>query len=141
MKLKIVRIDKAMPLPEYHTPGSVAFDLYVRTGASLEPGEIKLAPGNFIVEVPSGYVLLITGRSSTVKRGLHVNLGIIDQDFHGPDDELLLSFRNFSDKRVEIKRGDRLAQGLLLPVEKIEAWEEVEKIKSVSRGGFGSTGN
>ncbi|MEK7187675.1 MAG: dUTP diphosphatase, partial [Patescibacteria group bacterium] len=66
-------------------------------------------------------------------------VGIIDQDFHGPEDELKLVAYNFSDKPVVIEKGDRLGQGMFVPIEKVE-WEEVAKIKDTSRGGFGSTG-
>lgn len=141
MKLKIVRIDKSLPLPQYHTPGSAAFDLYPRVDAIFEPGEQKVVPGNLIIEVPKGFFLLITGRSSTAKKGLLVNLGVIDQDYHGPQDELLLSIRNITAKSIEIKRGERIAQGLILPIERVTQWEEVEQIKAGSRGGYGSTGN
>jgi len=40
---------------------------------------------------------------------------------------------------VQVKRGDRLAQGLLIPVHQAR-WAEVGAIRAVSRGGFGSTG-
>lgn len=142
MKIKIVRIDKSLPLPQYHTPGSVAFDLYTRIDAIFNPGEIKLLPANFIIQVPKGHFLMIAARSSLFKTGLQVanSIGVIDQDYHGPQDELLLSLRNFSDKIVEVKKGDRLAQGLILPIHKVEEWQEVDLIKSDSRGGYGSTG-
>lgn len=142
MKLKIVRIDKNLPLPAYHTPGAVAFDLYTRVDGTFQPGEAKLLPANFIIEIPRGYFLLITSRSSLFKKGLQLanSVGVIDQDYHGPKDELHLSLRNVSDNAVEVKMGDRLAQGLILPIERVADWEEVEKIKDDSRGGYGSTG-
>ena len=141
MKLRIVRIDETLPLPTYHTEGAVAFDLYTRTDASILPKEKKVLPANFIVEVPEGYFLLITARSSTPKKGLMLpnGIGVIDQDYHGPEDELGIFIHNFTDEPVEVKRGDRLAQALLIPIQKVE-FEEVKKIKDGSRGGFGSTG-
>ena len=141
MKVRITRVDKTLPLPEYHTEGAVAFDLYSRVDDTLAPKERKLVPANFVIEVPKGHVLLIAARSSTPKKGLMLanSVGIIDQDFHGPEDEFRLWLYNVTDAPVEVKRGDRIAQALIVPIVKAE-FEEVEKIKDESRGGFGTTG-
>ena len=142
MKLRIVRIDKTLPLPEYHTPGAVAFDLYTRAEAEIPPGQVKLLPANLIIEVPEGFCLIIASRSSLFKKGLALanSIGVIDQDYHGPEDELHLSVKNVTSAPVKIARGERLAQGLIVPIARVDSWEEVEKIKSESRGGYGSTG-
>lgn len=142
MKVKIVRVEKDLPLPEYHTEGAVAFDLYSRQAETLAPGEMKFLPANLIIEVPQGHALIIAARSSLgKKKGLAVvnSIGIIDQDFHGPEDELRLLLKNLGDAPVSVERGERLCQGLIVPVAKAE-WDEVELIKQESRGGFGSTG-
>ncbi|MDP3741297.1 MAG: dUTP diphosphatase [bacterium] len=141
MKVKIVRIDKDLPLPEYQTEGSVAFDIYSREDAIIEPGKVKSVASNFIIEVPVGYMLMIAARSSLQKKGLRLanSVGIIDQDFQGPTDEIRVLLHNFFDTSTEIKRGDRIAQGLIVPIQKAE-WDEVSEIKKDSRGGFGSTG-
>ena len=141
MKLKIVRIDKTLPLPEYKTIGSAAFDMYTRIDVTIRPKETVIVPSNLIIEVPIGYFLLLASRSSTGKKGLFRpnGIGVIDQDFHGPKDEIGIMVYNITDEPIELKRGDRIAQGLILPIEKAE-WEEVEVIKTESRGGFGSTG-
>jgi dUTP pyrophosphatase len=141
MKIRITRVDKTLPLPEYHTAGAVAFDLYSRIDETIPARESRLLPSNCIIEVPKGYFLMVAARSSSAKKGLMPphGLGVIDQDYHGPRDEIGILVYNFTDAPVEVKRGDRVAQGLLIPIEKAE-FEEVEKIKDESRGGFGSTG-
>ncbi len=142
MNVKIIRIDKSLPLPEYKTAGAVAFDLYSREAVSIPAGEIAKLPSNFIIQVPEGYLLMLASRSSTFKKGLRManGVGIIDQDFHGPADEFSIVVQNFSDKTVIVARGERIAQGVLVPVLKPE-WEEVDRIKTESRGGIGSTGD
>lgn len=143
MKIKIARVDKELPLPQYHTAGAVAFDLYARTAETIPPGEIRLVPANFIVEVPAGHALVIASRSSTPKKkGLMLPnaIGVIDQDYHGPEDELKILVRNFTDMPTVVERGERIAQALILPILQVE-FEEVEKIKEESRGGFGTTGS
>jgi dUTP pyrophosphatase len=142
LKLRIVRVDKSLPMPEYRTPGAAAFDLYSRMDAVIAPGEIKVLPSNFIIEVPAGYFLMVASRSSTPgKKGLSLpnGIGVIDQDYHGPEDEIGILVRNFTDKEVKVERGERIAQALVVPIAKPE-FEEAEKIKDDSRGGFGSTG-
>src|SRR3989344_731201 len=128
MKLRITRIDKELPLPEYHTPGAVAFDLYSRMDVDIPPRERADLPSNFIIEVPKGHYLMLAN-----------GVGTIDQDYHGPKDEIGISVWNFTDEPVMVKRGDRVAQALIIPIMKAE-FQEVEKIKEDSRGGFGSTG-
>ena len=141
MKVNITRIDRSLPLPAYHTPGAVAFDLYSRTDSTLAPHDQGLLPTNFIIHVPAGHTVVLAARSSLHKRGLRMSngIGIIDQDFHGPEDELQMAVYNFTDRVVEIKKGERLGQGMIVPILKAE-WNEVESQQESSRGGFGSTG-
>ena len=140
MKLKIKRIDKTLPLPEYHTEGAVAFDLYSRIDAIIAPKTLERLPTNIIIETPKGYMLEIKDRSSTLKKkGLLVSTGFIDNDFCGDSDEILLQVFNLTDKEVQIEKGERLGQGVFVKIETAE-WEEVDIMNNKSRGGFGSTG-
>jgi len=140
MKINIKRVDKSLPLPEYHTDGAVAFDLYSRIDVNILPKTIERLPTNVIIEIPKGYMLEVKDRSSTLKRkGLLVSTGYIDNDFHGEDDEILLQVYNLTDNDVIVEKGERLGQGVFVKVEKAE-WQEVEKMKEIGRGGFGTTG-
>ena len=142
MKVRIIRVDKNLPLPVYETEGSVGFDILAREDVSIEPGGIMLIPANIIVEVPKGYMLVVASRSSTPrKKGLTPphGFGIIDHDYCGPEDEVKIQVYNFSGESVGIKRGEKIAQGVFVRVDKFE-WEEVDAIRDDSRGGFGSTG-
>lgn len=139
MKIRIKRIDKTLPLPEYHTSGAVAFDLTARETVIIEPNSIGRVPTNIVVKIPDGYMLLIKDRSSTAKKkGLLTAVGFIDQDFCGENDEILLQFYNFQKTPVTIERGERLGQAAFVRIDKAE-WEEVELINEKTRGGFGST--
>ncbi len=142
MHVSIQRIDPTLPLPEYHTAGAVGFDLITRQTTVIEPGAIGLVPGNVIVKVPEGYALMVLPRSSLPrKKGLVCphSIGIIDADYHGPEDEVLVQVRNVTDKPVTVERGERIAQGLFVKVEKA-VWDEVDGHGAETRGGFGSTG-
>jgi dUTP pyrophosphatase len=139
--VKIMRINKGMPLPKYETEGSVGFDLASRDDVIVKPGEIKLIPSNVIIEVPKGYALILASRSSTPKKfGLMKphGIGVVDLDYCGPQDEIKIQVYNFTDEEVQIKKGDKIAQGLFMRVDRLE-FREVDEITPESRGGFGST--
>lgn len=142
MKVKIFRIDKTLPLPEYQTKGAVAFDLYSSIDMEIKPKEIALIPTNLIIQTPKNYMLVIVPRSSTPKKlGLSVphGIGIIDQDYCGPKDELHLQVLNFTENMVKITRGQRIGQATFVRIN-IAKWQEITEVKTKTRGGFGSTG-
>jgi dUTP pyrophosphatase len=142
MQLKIKRLQHAVGLPEPATGGAAGFDLAAATDMEIPPRSIRLVGTGLVIAVPSGHFLGIFARSSTpLKRGLMVanGVGIIDSDYCGPEDEIKIQVFNITDAPVKVSRGDRLAQGILLPAPPIE-WDEVDEIARPSRGGFGSTG-
>ncbi|MBP9751134.1 MAG: dUTP diphosphatase [Candidatus Peribacteraceae bacterium] len=143
MQIDIVRIDKTLPLPTYNTAGAIACDLITRETTVIAPGEIALVPGNVIVKIPEGYGLIIAPRSSLPrKKGLSFphSMGVIDADYHGPKDELLVQVMNITKEPVTVERGERIAQALIIKLEKAE-WVEVDDHGAATRGGFGTTGS
>jgi dUTP pyrophosphatase len=138
----VTRRDPALPLPRFETAGSVGFDIAAREEVVVQPGEIKLVPGNIIVKVPDGYVLLIFPRSSLPRRKSLVcphSVGVIDQDYHGPEDEICVQVQNVGRGPVVVERGERIAQGIFVKCERA-VWRELAVMDAKSRGGFGSTG-
>ena len=109
----------------------------------MAPGQIVLVRTGLVIEIPPGYFLGIFARSSTpLKRGLVVanGVGVIDPDYSGPDDEVMIQVLNVTDHDVRIARDDRLAQGIVLPAPRV-TWDEVDEIREITRGGFGATGS
>ena len=141
MQVKIKRIDKSLPLPEYHTTGAVAFDFYTREETTIEPQGFQMLPTNLIIETPKNYALVIAARSSSAKKkGLSMRngIGVIDQDYCGEGDEIHLLIQNLTDSAVKIEKGERLAQGMFVRIDNAK-WEEVDSMTNDNRGGFGST--
>ncbi|HLZ61981.1 MAG TPA: dUTP diphosphatase [Ktedonosporobacter sp.] len=135
------RVDTNLPLPAYATAGSVGFDLLCREETMIAPRALGRIPANLIVQTPPGYMLLLTMRSSTASRkGLLIpnGVGVIDQDYCGDGDELMISVYNFQDEATTVLRGERIAQGIFVPIARV-LWQEVERVGE-GRGGFGSTG-
>lgn len=141
MRVRIKRIDTSLPLPEYKTGGAAAMDCYVREDITVPADSVEMVPLNIIVRPPKGHFTLIAARSSLHKQGLFLanGIGIVDEDYSGDNDELKAAVYNFTDAPVEIKKGDRIVQVIVLSFDKVE-WEEVDDMGTASRGGFGTTG-
>ena len=137
MKLKIKRLDKDLPIPEYKTVGAVGFDLYSRETRIIGKFVTIRVPPGLAIELPTGYEAQIRPRSSTSADGVIVHLGTVDSDFRG---ELEVIITN-NDTLLKIERGDRIAQMVIAPVVRVD-FEEVEALEETDRGGngFGSTG-
>jgi dUTP pyrophosphatase len=142
MKAKIKKIQPGISLPQYHTPESAGFDIASSVDITVAPGQVAKIPTGLVIAAPKGHFLLIAARSSlSLKKGLAManGIGIIDPDFAGPNDEINIIVHNFTSGPVDVKKGERLAQGVFLKTEQAE-WEEVNQLRDVDRGGIGSTG-
>ena len=141
MKAKIRRIDKSLPLPAYGTPGAAALDCIAREKTIVEPKKVGYIPLNVAIKPPKQNFIVLVARSSLHKRGLMLanGIGIGDEDYCGNNDEYKAAVYNFTDQTVTIEKGDRVAQMVFRPYEKIE-WEEVDDLGEKDRGGFGTTG-
>ncbi len=142
MKVRIRRLDPVVALPAYQTAASAGFDIAANESVIIQPGEVQLVATGLIVEAPPGYFLALFVRSSLpIKKGLTLGngVGIVDADYCGPEDEVKIELLNVTSSPAQINRGDRIAQGIFLPVRQVE-WEEALEADGPSRGGFGSSG-
>ena len=136
-----IKVKKSHPdaiLPRYAHQGDAGMDLFSCENYVLKPGERKLFGTGLKIEVPRGYVSLIWDKSGMASNGIKTMGGVIEHTYRGEYGVILL---NASDKNYEIKKGDKIAQLLIQPVETAEI-TEVEELSETSRGegGFGSTG-
>ena len=118
MNIRIRKLDPEVRLPAYESAGAAGFDLAAAASVTVEPGTVRLVPTGLVIEVPQGFFLGIFARSSTpLKRGLMVanGVGVVDSDYCGPEDEVKIAVVNFTAAPVQIKTGDRIAQGISLP--------------------------
>lgn len=141
MKVIIKRFDQTLPLPEYKTSGAAAFDLYARVDTVVKPHQVELVPLNIALQIPSDHFALMAARSSLHKKGLMManGIGIGDHDYRGDNDEYRAALYNFTDKKVAIKRGERIVQIIILKRDRVEFIEK-KQFGAKDRGGFGSTG-
>lgn len=91
------------------------------------------------VEIPFGYAGLIWSRSGlAVNYGIEVGAGCIDSEYRG---EVLVLLYNHGDTDYLVKKGDRVAQLLTIPIA-LGEYAKVESLSDTDRGesGFGSSG-
>jgi len=142
MNVKIKRIDPSVELPKYHTSESAGFDIASNQDVAIAPGEVAKIPTGLVIAAPRGHFLLIAARSSLpLKKGLVManGIGVIDPDYAGPNDQIHIIVHNITSEVVEVKKGERLAQGIFLPIVQAE-WQESDQTRNFDRGGIGSTG-
>ena len=143
IRVKRVRKDASLPLPQYMTHGSSGMDLYafVEHEIMLDPGERKLIPTGISVAIPEGFEGQIRPRSGlAIHHGIGVvnGPGTIDADYRG---ELCVVLINFGKAPFAVRHGDRIAQMVISPVLRA-ILEEVDALPPTGRqeGGFGHTG-
>lgn len=136
--LPIRRLDPTAVVPTRAHPDDAGLDLYSLEDAELDPGAGRVIKTGVAVAVPPGHVGLVCDRSSLAKRGLKTAGGVIDAGYRG---ELGVVLWNISPAAQSVKKGERLAQLLVIPVA-TPAPVEMDDLGATARGagGFGSTG-
>lgn len=142
MKLPIKLLHNNSYCPQYATEGAAGFDLHSMETVVINPGQWESIRTGIAVAVPEGFEMQIRSRSGLAKRrGLivHQSVGTIDSDYRG---EIIVMIRNVSMATQRIEYGDRIAQAIIAPVQKIE-FDIVNELCETERGsnGFGSTGS
>ena len=129
--------------PRYESEQASGMDVRaaVREPVVIGPGGIVLIPSGFAVALPPHYELQVRPRSGlAIKRGITVvnAPGTIDADYRG---EVKIGLINLGQEEFTIRRGDRIAQLVLVPVCRARL-QVVGSLAATRRGsgGFGHTG-
>lgn len=140
--LKVKRLTETAILPTYATEGSAAFDLYVDNGTQ---SQYRGTFGTGLAfEVPEDHVMLVFSRSGQgFKDDIRLAncVGVIDEDYRG-ELKIKLTYDGDQVNMKQIAKGDRIAQGIVLPISRVN-FVEVGELSDTARGegGFGSSGN
>lgn len=158
MKVNIVN-NSENPLPKYADTGSSGADVYADivninnkflfdgakkltpTDLFMPQGSRALIPSGLHVAIPEGYEIQVRDRSGlALKHGIMVTNGIgtIDASYRG---DIGIILTNTGSEPLVFKQGDRIAQLVLVKVEKID-WNLVESLDETERGegGYGHSG-
>ncbi|AWU44050.1 dUTP diphosphatase (plasmid) [Blattabacterium sp. (Cryptocercus kyebangensis)] len=114
--------------PDYATEGAAGIDLqaYLEKEIIIPSMERKIIKTGIFIEIPTGYEAQIRPRSGlALRHGLTVlnNPGTIDSDYRG---EIKILLINLSRHSFTVKDGDRIAQIIVYPYEKVK-WNEIKK--------------
>lgn len=137
----VKKLDKEAIIPKYATTGAVAFDLCALEDTLVVSGTVYFIRTGLAFAVPEGYELSIRPRSGlSIKYPSYIanSPGTIDFDYRG---EVMILVILHNEGVWQIKKGDRIAQAVLAPIEKCY-FETVDELSETERGagGFGHTG-
>jgi dUTP pyrophosphatase len=132
---------EGLPLPAYATEGAAGMDVVSAEDVTLAPMARHAVATGLALAIPQGYEVQVRPRSGlALKHGITLpnTPGTIDSDYRG---ELKCIMINLGTEPFEIRRGDRIAQLVVAPVQ-IGRMVEVAELDETARGagGFGSTG-
>lgn len=139
---KVKRIEEDIKLPERSTLNSAGYDFFALDDIRFPAETITRVFTGVKCELMPNQVLILANRSSNPsKKGLILlnGIGVIDADYYGnPDNdgEIAFEFYNMLDEDVEIKKGEKLGQGVILKFDKTED----DYVTNVRKSGWGSTG-
>ena len=138
VNIGVKKLDPEAQLPKMQREGDAAFDVYAVENTILLPRLPKIVNCGIALEIPSGFKVLIYGRSGLATKGIFAHIGTVDPNYKGMVGPILI---NLTDLPYEIKKGDRVGQIVSVPIMPTEFTEVVELSESV-RGsqGFGSSG-
>ena len=130
-----------LALPAPAKPGDAGLDLPAAVDAMIGVGWCQAVATGFAVAIPAGHFGMVVPRSGLVRKhriGVANSPGIIDSGYRG---EIVVLLENRGDQFFEVRRGERIAQLLVLPFSDFER-AEVAELDQTERGasGFGSTG-
>lgn len=134
MKIKLIDFGYKQPPERKHYNDSGA-DVYNTQFVCIEPGETKVIPCGFGIDLPNGYNAHFQTRTSIAKRGVFVQQCAIDAGYKG---ELHMIVTNLSNETQTFDIGDRLAYLEVYPIVYADFVKELGEERN--NGAFGSTG-
>jgi dUTP pyrophosphatase len=136
--IEVMKTSPNATLPTRAHADDAGMDLYGLEDIRLEPGQGIVTRTGIALAIPPGHTGLVADRSSMAKRGIKTAGGVIDAGYRG---EVHIVLWNISREVQELKKGDRIAQMLIVPV-RTPAVKEVRELTETARGakGFGSSG-
>ena len=149
MRLKVLIINNSNnPDPSYQKEGDSGFDFMANLLEdeiiTIQPLKRALIPTGLHFQIPVGFELQVRPRSGlALKNGITVlnTPGTVDSGYRG---EVKVVLFNTGEEPFTIKNGDRIAQGVISPVQtrKTTKFIRVNTLDMSDRGtgGFGSTG-
>ncbi len=124
--IEFVKVREDAISPMRSNPSDAGLDLFFNPASGEEmkinPGECGLLQTGCRFGIPHGYMLEIKNRSSVAaKRSLLVGACVVDSGYDG---EVFVNLHNVGNKPQILKKGDKIAQAVLIPVVHFKAFEK-----------------
>ncbi len=139
MEIKFKKVNDKVVEPTFSYNNAAAMDLHSAEDLVLKAGQQAVVKTGIAMAIPQGYWGDIRDRSGlAAKHGLHCLAGVIDSDYRG---EIQVVLINLSKENYNIKAGDRIAQMIISKHEQVKL-QEIDNIDDTKRaeGNFGSSG-
>lgn len=135
--MKVV-LDEGAILPKRAHDLDAGYDLFSREDAIISPNSGGVFDTGVHVAIPEGYVGFLKSKSGLNVRHSLQSEGVIDSGYTG---SITVKLFNHGSEAVEIKKGQKISQLVLLPIITPELLL-VDRLDETERGngGFGSTG-
>lgn len=138
--IKIKKLHEDAIIPTYAHTSDAGADIYAIEDIDIPPHKTVIVKTGIAVSIPNNYEIQIRPRSGlSSKTNLRIANapGTIDAGYTG---EVGIIMDNTGNLTVHIKKGDKIAQMVPMPVPMIN-WIEVDELESTDRGtnGYGSS--
>lgn len=143
LEVPVAQVDPEAVVPSYARPDDAGADLVARNDVRLAAGGGRALVGTGVcVEVPAGFAALVLPRSGLALRHGVTCLnapGLIDPGYRGEVGVILVN--TDPEEAYEVRRGDRIAQLVVVQVERVRFVPTTSLSESErGGGGFGHTG-
>jgi len=138
--IKFKKLNQDATIPSYAHEFDAGMDFFSTENKTLNPGERHLFKTGLSMELDKGFALIIKDKSGlALKNGITTLAGVIEHTYRGEIGIILL---NTSNAPVAFEKGNKIAQGLIIPIATAKIIEKNQTLTKTSRGesGFGSTG-
>lgn len=142
MEIQILKLHPDARIPEYKHQGDAGFDFYAVEDVTVQPNSVSILPTGLAVAIPEGFELQIRLRSGAAMNTpliLPNAPATVDSGYRG---ELGIIVRNLGNEAFVVRKGERIAQGVLARVWQAR-FREAGSLPESDRGagGYGSTGS
>ena len=122
--------------PTKGSSGAAGWDLRANQNVTIQPGACCKVDIGLRLEIPEGWSLILFSRSKLASEGIVIEGGVIDSDYRG---RILCLVQNQSQTPKKIQQGERIGQGLFLPVPEVQFYTRQLNETARGKNGFGSS--
>lgn len=135
-QIKYIKFDNFYDYPTRAHDTDVGADVFATEDVMLKPMSVTVLGLGFGIELPKGMMACMFPKSGLTSKGILSTLPPIDPGYTGEAHAILY---NFTDNYYTIKKGDKVAQMILMNVY-IDENIKPKTLTKRDNNGFGSTG-